>query len=113
MLVRMSRWWEKSKDGFHNGLDGLTGCLGDLVGEVLVAVLACGLLALAWWGYRTAPYVTVPIGAGLLLFAGLGAMAWRVSGGGRLAGRLAVAATLAAGLVVGLLTYLPSCACLG
>lgn len=108
------------KDVFHGGLDGLTGCLGDLVGEVLLAVLACGLLALGWWGYLRAPYVTVAVGVGVLLFAGLGVLAWRGSGGGRradrltgrLAGRLGAVAVLTAGVVVALLMYLPSCACL-
>lgn len=108
----MSRWWEKPKDVFHSGLDELTGWLGDLVGEVLLAVLACGVLALAWWGYRTAPYATVPVGVGVLLFAGLGAITWRGPGGGSRAGRLAVAAAVTAGAVAALLAYLPSCACL-
>lgn len=108
----MSSGWDKSKDIFHSGLDGLTGCLGDLVGEVMLAVLACGVLALAWWGYQTTPYITVPVVTGLLLFAGLGVVASRGPGGGPLAGRLAVAAIVTAGVVVALLAYLPSCACL-
>lgn len=125
----MSRWLEKSKDAFHGALDGLIGCLGDVVSELLLAVAACGLLAFAWWGYQHAPYVTAAVGAGVLLaagagvllFAAVGALVLWCSGGGRLAdgwnsgrvvGRLAMTAVAAAGAVVVLLAYLPSCGCL-
>lgn len=117
----MSRWWERSEDAFHSALDGLTGCLGGVVSELLLTVAACALPAFAWWGYQHAPYVTIAVGAGVLRFAGSGVLVlWRSGGGrladggrtGRLVGRLAMAAVAAAGVVVVLLTYLPSCDCL-
>ncbi|HEX5993801.1 MAG TPA: hypothetical protein VFY84_01530 [Jiangellales bacterium] len=110
----MAEGLEKVKDGIHTGLDEVRGCLGDLLSEVLVALAACGLLALGWWGLRAAPYPTVSIAVGVLLFAAHGVIAYRRDARGtKLAGRLAVAGLLAAAAVVLMLTYLPYCYCLG
>lgn len=110
----MGEGLEKVKDGFHAGLDGCRGCLGDLLGEALLALVACGLLALGWWGFYVAPYPTVSIGTGILLLAGYGAIAYlRDIRGTRLVGRLGVAAVLTAGVVILIVSYLPYCSCLG
>jgi len=94
---------------FESGRD----LLWDFLGEVIVALVACGLLVLGWWGFRTAPYVTVAIAAGVLLLAGFGVVAYlRDVRGTGLAGGLGVAGLVAAGVVALLLAYLPACACL-
>lgn len=106
--------WEKAKDGFHAAVDGSRDFLGDLLGEVLLALVACGLLAVAWWGFDVVPYLTVSIGAGVLLLVAYGVTAYvRDVRGTRLVRRLTVAAVLTAGVVVLALTYLPYCSCLG
>ncbi|WP_146605687.1 hypothetical protein [Micromonospora craterilacus] len=110
----MAEGLEKVKDGVRDGLDGCRGCLGDILGEVLVALAACGLLAFGWWGFQAAPYPTVSIAVGVMLFAACGVIVYaRGVRGTRLAGRLGVAAVVAAGVVVLMLSYLPDCGCLG
>ncbi len=109
----MGKALERVKDGFHDVIDGVSGCLGDLLGEVILGLAACGVLAFIWWAYRAAPYVTVPVVAGVLVFAGLGAFAFlRGVRGTRLGRTLAGVAVLTAGVVVLLVAYLPQCGCL-
>ncbi|HEV7711649.1 MAG TPA: hypothetical protein VGP16_25910 [Asanoa sp.] len=101
-------------DVLWGGLEFVRDLVGDLVAEILVGLTACGLLALGWWGFRAAPYPTVSIAAGVLLFAGYGVIAYlREVRGTRLASRLSGAGLVAAAVVGLLVTYLPSCACLG
>lgn len=110
----MDEGLEKVRDGFHAGLDGCRGCLDDLLGEALLALVGCGLLALGWWGFSVAPYPTASIGAGVLLLAGYGAVAYlRDIRGTRLVGRLGLAAVLTAVVVILMLSYLPYCSCPG
>ena len=85
----------------------------DLLGEIVFALVACGLLALGWWGFRVAPYLTASIVAGVLVLAGYGVVAYaREVRGRRLIGRLGGAGVGAAAVVVVVATYLPSCECL-
>ncbi|GIF49692.1 hypothetical protein DFJ67_4025 [Asanoa ferruginea] len=96
------------------GLEFVRDLLFDFATEILIALAACGLLALGWWGFRAAPYPTLSIAAGVLLFAGYGVIAYlRDVRGTRLASRLGGAGLVAAAIVGILATYLPSCACLG
>jgi hypothetical protein len=105
---------EKVKDGLHNGLEGCTGCLGEILGEALVALVACGLLGLAWWSFRVAPYLTLSTATGVLLFSAYGVTVYlRHVRGKRLVSRLGFAAILTAGVGVLVLSYLPNCQCLG
>ncbi|HTF09332.1 MAG TPA: hypothetical protein VK659_14285 [Asanoa sp.] len=100
-------------DVMHAGLEFFRDLLGDLLAEILLGLAACGLLALGWWGFRTAPYPTVSIAAGFLLFAAYGVITHlREVRGTRLAGRLAGASLVAAGVAGLLATYLASCDCL-
>ncbi|SDZ27923.1 hypothetical protein SAMN05421684_4100 [Asanoa ishikariensis] len=85
----------------------------DFLGELLVALAACGLLVLGWWGFRTAPYLTVSVAAGILLLAAYGVVAYvREVRGTRLLGGLGLAGVVAAAVVALLLSYLPACGCL-
>ncbi|GAA1855347.1 hypothetical protein [Asanoa iriomotensis] len=110
----MLRGVQRVMDVVRDGLAFLADQIADLLGEILVALAACGLLLLAWWGFRTAPYVTASIAVGLLLFAGYGVNAYlRDVRGGKLVGRMGGAAIVAAAVTGLLLSYLPACACLG
>ncbi|MEV0721094.1 hypothetical protein [Asanoa sp. NPDC050611] len=64
----MLRGLQKVMDAVYAGFE----LARDLIAEILVALAACGILLLGWWGYRAAPYVTVSVAAGVLLFAATG-----------------------------------------
>jgi hypothetical protein len=101
-------------DAAHAALEIGRDLLSDLLREVLVGLAACGLLVLAWWGFRTTPYLTVSIGTGTVLLAGYGVIAYlRDLRGTRLAGGLGIAGLVAAAVVTLTLSYLPACGCLG
>jgi hypothetical protein len=92
---------------------GPLGCLGDVVVEVVLALLACGLVLLLGVGFTRAPALTTAIVAPIGAFAGYGA--WLLvfrRHSGRLAGRIAFAAVASAILLAVLLIYvLQYCAC--
>jgi hypothetical protein len=92
---------------------GPLGCLGDMVFEAAMALLACGLVLLLGFGFTRAPAVTTAIAAPVGMFAGYGG--WLLifrRHSGRLAGQLAIAAVTSAVLMAVLLTYvLQYCAC--
>lgn len=106
--------WDRVKDGFHAAVDGGRGCLGDFLGEVLLAFAACGLLALGWWAFDVVPYLAISVGVGVLLLVAAGVTAYmRDVGGTQLVRLLAIAAVFAAGIVILVLSYLPNCSCIG
>ncbi|MEV4622814.1 hypothetical protein AB0J74_29380 [Asanoa sp. NPDC049573] len=101
-------------DLLRGALEIFRDLVSDLVAEIVVAVVACGLLALGWWGFRVAPYLTLSIALGVLLYAGYGlAVYLRETRGAKLAARLGGGGILTAAVVVILATYLPSCDCVG
>ncbi|HXV91898.1 MAG TPA: hypothetical protein VD813_01265 [Pseudonocardia sp.] len=99
---------ERLRDAVDDGI----GCVGNAVGELAIALTACGLLALVWWGYRSAPYPTAAIVAGFGVLAAYGVVVARRPAEAS-AGRLGAAALGAAGVTVLTLAYLPACGCLG
>lgn len=92
---------------------GPLGCLGDALLEVVLALLACGLVLLLVVGFTHAPALTAAILTPIVAFAGYGA--WLLifrRNSDRLARRVAIAAIGAAILLATLLTYvLQYCAC--
>jgi hypothetical protein len=97
------------------GLGGcLDGCLGDAIGEAVLGLLACGILAALVYGFVHAPLLTAGVLAPVGVFAGYGGwlMLRRSRRGARIGGRVAVAAAVTVVVVVVVASYAVTCSCL-
>jgi hypothetical protein len=95
--------------------DGPLRCLGDAVVEIVLALLACGLLGLIGFGFVRAPILTAAIVVPIIVFACYGGwLLFRGERSNRIGDRVAIAAAVTAIVVGVLLTYVVSyCGCLG